>query len=105
MCLENTAVRISACTFRRRPVSASVMKPMCAKSIWHSTPGSPSSTRTVVRVGRNPHSAVANRCNVRYGTLVPDRANRSSTFTSVLPSLTHPAISARRVANASHAAP
>lgn len=68
MCREYTAVKIRACTFRPRPVSGSVMVPINAKSIWHSTPGSPSATRTVEAFTRYPHRSVAKRCNVRYGT-------------------------------------
>ena len=49
MCREYTAVKINACTTRRRPVSGSGIKPILAKSIWHSTPGSPSATGTVSR--------------------------------------------------------
>jgi hypothetical protein len=47
MCREDTAVKISACTTRRRPESASEIIPIRPKSIWHSTPGSPSTTGTV----------------------------------------------------------
>jgi hypothetical protein len=47
MCRENTAVKINACTTRDRPVTESVSMPIRAKSIWHSTPGSPSATGTV----------------------------------------------------------
>ena len=43
MCREYTAVKINACTTRRRPLTESVSMPIRAKSIWHSTPGSPSS--------------------------------------------------------------
>ena len=82
MCRDTTAVKISACTFRRRPVSGSGSRPIWAKSIWHSTPGSPSATRTVVAASaRNPHRSTANRCNVRYGTTHPCRASSSSIFT------------------------
>jgi hypothetical protein len=52
MCREYTAVKISAWTFRSRPVSGSVIVPIRAKSIWHSTPGSPSFTGTVVALVR-----------------------------------------------------
>jgi len=105
MCRDSTAVKIKACTFRRRPVSASVMKPICAKSIWHSEPGSPSSTRRVVPRARNPHSSAAKRCNVRYGTDVPDRVSSTSIFTIDRPSFTHLAISVFRTVSRSHAAP
>ena len=56
MCRLSTAVKIRQCTRRRRPVSGSSSKPSWAKSTWHSTPGSPSATRTVVpRPIRHPH--------------------------------------------------
>jgi hypothetical protein len=44
---EYTAVKINACTTRRRPQPESNSMPIRAKSIWHSTPGSPSTTGTV----------------------------------------------------------
>ena len=47
MCREYTAVKINACATRRRPVAGSWTRPIRPKSIWHSTPGSPSATRTV----------------------------------------------------------
>jgi hypothetical protein len=47
MCREYTAVKINACTTRRRPVTLSNSMPIRAKSIWRSTPGSPSTTGTV----------------------------------------------------------
>ncbi|MGH3372092.1 MAG: hypothetical protein ACRDPR_19070 [Nocardioidaceae bacterium] len=86
------------------------MNPIWAKSIWHSTPGSPSTTRTVVVLTRNPHRSTANRCNVRYGTTHPDRASSSSTFTMLngscaSPPLTHFLICSSRSSSASHAAP
>ena len=81
MCRETTAVKISACTRRFFPVSGSMMNPICAKSIWHSTPGSPSVIRIVVDRIRNPHRSTANRCSVRYGTTQPCRASSSSIFT------------------------
>ena len=37
MCREYTAVKINACTTRRRPVSGSWIKPILAKSMWRST--------------------------------------------------------------------
>src|SRR5664279_1931402 len=64
------------------------MKPIWAKSIWHSTPGSPSNTRIDVPRARKPHSSDANRCNVRYGTIVPDRVSSTSIFTTDNPSFT-----------------
>jgi hypothetical protein len=74
-------VKISAWTRRFFPVSRSRMNPIWAKSIWHSTPGSPSATRTVVVLTRNPQRSTANRCSVRYGTRQPCRASSSSIFT------------------------
>lgn len=50
-----------------------------AKPTWHSTPGSPSSTRTVVLFGRNPHRSVANRCSTTH----PPRASNSSTAAQI----------------------
>ena len=81
MCRLSTAVKISACTRRLFPVSGSRMNPIWAKSIWHSTPGSPSTTRTVVVVTRKPQRSTANRCSVRYGTRTPCLTRSSSIFT------------------------
>ena len=53
----------------------------------------------MVPATRNPHSATANRCNVRYGTAHPERVNSSSTFTIDRPSFTHPRICSRRPAS------
>jgi hypothetical protein len=106
MCRDRTAVKINACTRRRLPVSGSAMKPIWAKSIWHSTPGSPSATRTVLALTRKPHRSTANRCKVRYGTTHPERASSSSTFTTESPSLTTQVrICSSRPASTSHAAP
>jgi hypothetical protein len=58
-------VKISACTFRRRPVTGSASIPRYPKSTWHSAPGSPSATRTVAAVFPNPHRSTQNRCKVR----------------------------------------
>jgi hypothetical protein len=65
MCREYTAVKINACATRRRSVSGSLISPSRPKSIWHSTPGSPSATRTVGWRRPNPHRSTAKRCNVR----------------------------------------
>lgn len=54
MCRECTAVKISTCATRRRPATGSPRSPSRAKSIWHSTPGSPSATRTVAPCPRPP---------------------------------------------------
>ncbi len=54
VCLEYTAVKINAWHTRRRPVSGSGIKPIFPKSIWTSTPGSPSATRTVVPLAERP---------------------------------------------------
>ncbi len=81
MCRLTTAVKISACTRRFFPVCGSTMMPIWAKSIWHSIPGSPSLTRTVVDLPPNPHRSTANRCRVRHGTTHPCRASSSSIFT------------------------
>ncbi|WP_415624453.1 hypothetical protein [Mycobacterium xenopi] len=91
MCLEYTAVKISACTTRLRPDSASKILPIRPKSIWHSTPGSPSTTGTVPALRRPRYSVhcVQYRCNVRWGTAVPRRSNRSQILTTVRPSSTH----------------
>ncbi len=68
MCREMTALKINACTRRFFCVSASRMNPIWAKSICHSTPGSPSlMCIVVVDWTRNPHRSTANRCSVRYG--------------------------------------
>ena len=74
-------MKINACTTRRRPVVRVGTSPSRPKSIWHSTPGSPSATRTVAAARPNPHRSTANRCNVRYGTATPRRAS--------LPSICH----------------
>ncbi len=59
-CLENTAVKISACTTRRRADSASAIKPILPKSTCNSTPGSPSATRTVVPRTERPTPITSN---------------------------------------------
>lgn len=106
MCRDTTAVKINACTRRRRPVSASRSKPIWAKSIWHSTPGSPSATRIVVVFTRKPHRSTANRCSVRYSTTHPERASSSLVFTIDNPSLPIQArICSSRADSASHDAP
>jgi len=48
---------------------------------------------------------VAKRCNVRYGTVVPDRISSTSIFTIDNPSLTHLVISCFLAASTSHPAP
>ena len=114
MCRLTTAVKINACTRRCRPVSASRSSPSWAKSSWHSTPGSPSTTRTVVAPTRNPHRSTANRCSVRYGTTTPRRASSSSIFTidngscfcpSTSAPRTQPRICSSWPSSASHDAP
>src|SRR5262249_43366567 len=47
-CRVNTAAKINAQHTRRRPLPGSGTRPIRPKSIWHSEPGSPSATRTVV---------------------------------------------------------
>ena len=47
ICREYTAVKINACTTRRRPACESKINPIRAESTWHSSPGSPSATGTV----------------------------------------------------------
>ena len=59
MCRLRTAVKISTCTARFFPVTGSRSSPSRAKSIWHSTPGSPSATRTVGRL--DPERAALDR--------------------------------------------
>ena len=81
MCRLSTAVKINACTRRLLPGLRVSSSPSWAKSSWHSTPGSPSATRTVVVRTPNPHRSTANRCSVRYGTRTPRRASSSSIFT------------------------
>ncbi len=89
MCREYTAVKISACTFRRRPVTGSVSMPIYPKSSWHSPPGSPSATRTVAALRPYPHRSAQNRCNVRYGTVTPCRSSSTPILTTVSSSSTH----------------
>ena len=88
MCREYTAVKINACTSRRRPVSGSGIKPIRAKSIWHSTPGSPSATRTVVpRAAADSRSTLRRRTGATSGTAPPRprRVSRSPILTTVRP--------------------
>jgi putative transposase len=58
-------VKINACSARRRPLSGSSIRPSRPKSTWHSTPGSPSATRSVGCRRPKPQCSTAKRCNVR----------------------------------------
>ncbi len=59
VCRECAAVKINACATRRRPATGSQINPIRAKSIWHSTPGSPSATRTVTPCRPAPQRSTA----------------------------------------------
>ena len=74
-CCEYPAVKINACTARRRPETGSSIIPSRPQSSWHSIAGVPSATRTVAVHCPKSHRSTANRCNVRYGTTTPRRAN------------------------------
>ncbi|WP_261876615.1 hypothetical protein [Mycobacterium marinum] len=52
MCREYTAVEIRAYTTRLRPDPGSKILPIFPKSIWRSSPGSPSTTGTVPALPR-----------------------------------------------------
>jgi hypothetical protein len=85
-------VKINACTTRRRPAAGSLISPIRPKSSWHSTPGSPSATRTVARRRPNPHRSTANRCNVRYGTTTPRRVSLPWMLVKARSAFTHSTI-------------
>jgi hypothetical protein len=106
MCREYTAVKINAWVTRRRPVAGSQTRPILPKSIWHSTPGSPSATRTVVPPPPpNPQHCTQNRCSVRYETTTPRRASRSPIFTTVRSLPTHAVIRSCSACSSAHADP
>ena len=97
-------MKISACT--PPPAGARVdQHPQVPKSIWHSTPGSPSATRTVAAVRPKPHRSTQNRCKVRYGTTTPRRSSSTAFFTTAGPSFTRATICSRQAASRSHACP
>ena len=76
-------MKIGAYTLRCRPDTGSASKPRKPKSGWHSVPGSPSATRTVVAAERPyPQGSAQNRC-VQYGTATPCHSSSTPIFTTV----------------------
>ena len=81
--------------------------PIRAKSIWHSIPGSPSTTGTVPAAAAalivGAFLAVA--VQRALGTITPWRASRSPILTTVRPSSTHMLMRSWLAHNTSHADP